>query len=119
MTTRKKSYPVIEVDARRTADLSTLEHTSSMTESHDDPEPQKLIDPEREHIYQDLREHNDQLRNHEQRIRVLESSQSMPVTFNGPKGFSVTGSWRVVLAISSLASVVAIAYFVFHYLTTK
>jgi hypothetical protein len=120
MRERKPSQPIIEVDARRrsTDEMTppSREKLTSMAESHDDPSPRALTDLEREHFFNDLQEHSDTLKDHEKRIDDLEKNRSMPVTISGPKGLSITGSWRVVLALAILATIVSLFYLGIRYL---
>jgi hypothetical protein len=77
--------------------------------------PEKVTEPEREVIYRELHWH-------EERIDALEAwkqdttnAKSIPATFNGPGGFSITGNWRFIIGIAILATVLAALFIVMRY----
>ena len=77
------------------------------SESHDDPNPKALTDPEREDIYARLQQLSESIRDVERRQDAIELSRknSVPVTVSG-KGFTLIGNWRVIVFLAVLGSLV-------------
>ncbi|MDD5547273.1 MAG: hypothetical protein PHO67_08995, partial [Candidatus Omnitrophica bacterium] len=77
--------------------------------------PEKLLEPEREHIYRELHEHEERLDALENWQQEVKAAKSIPVTVGGPGGFSITGNWRIVAGIAILTALVAVLYIVVRY----
>jgi hypothetical protein len=110
---RRKSYPLIEVDGRASA--VSVPSPGPIFDARDAEQPEKIIEPEREDIYQKLQALDERSWSHEKRLDELEKTRSMPVTLSGPKGFSITGNWRLIALIAVLSAIVALTYLTLRY----
>lgn len=86
-----------------------------LIEPRDTEAPEKILEPERENIYRELHDHEERLDALELWKGDVEKAKSIPVKFDGPGGFSITGNWRFVAGIAILAALVLILYIVMRY----
>jgi hypothetical protein len=110
---RRKSYPLVEIDGR--ASVVSVPSPGPIIDARDALNPKSLNEPERENIYSKLQALDERSWAHEKRLDELEKSRSMPVTLNGPRGFSITGNWRLMALIAVLSAIVTLTYLTMRY----
>lgn len=116
--TRRNTPSVVEINlvkGHEPEGVRQRQPSHPFIEPRDTEAPEKLLEPEREHIYRELHEHEERLDALELWKSDIEKAKSIPATFNAPGGFSITGNWRFVAGIAILAALVLVLYIVMRY----
>lgn len=115
--TRRNTPHVTEINLVKGHEPGVRQRQPShpLIEPRDTEAPEKLLEPEREHIYRELHEHDERIHALEDWQHVVEASQSIPAKFDVPGKFSITGSWKLLAVIAVLVTIVAVLYIVVRY----